>query len=583
MGDPISGPTSQFSSFQEISKNKENSSTSASSEEMLILAAKSSKIKLGFCNTDLTIIPAHRTNIPTSEKIFTENENGDVFTKKVRKELDIKSKKSFKNEVRFYEKVESTILNESKKDLKLLQKELKEIKEKFKLQNKKIDEELTSLERKNLFNEGLTVGHKIWEIEEKIKHFNVESYKESLGVNSGSEVMKTNLKQLKKVLSEKNENKILLDKRIDAISPYSNYEENKDLYDEANFVWLEIFKIQKNIKLLNNEIFKLTVVDGNIEEIKTNIYSLKNILSEKNSNLEFNIDKIQKKSHMTDTSILEMNNLSEQSCALKKELHELEVKEKIISKISNKQENIVKLSPGELLVERPSHCKQICGTDHLKLQYYHNLASQSEIPNKDQTVFYNESKSQFSAVGKIARFDQVFKQAAKVLKVIGNQDKEVLIDLREVHEESNGEIKYYVPFKIEESDGKLAINSGAGGWLVLSSSGGEGIHICRIDNFMKSLNSFRIGSTLIQFAIEKSIEAGFGGQVTLVSSGGSGVFYHKLGFVCESLENQKKVEQALRKNQRTDGNTMYLHEEAIIAWRIKIDENPIFLNRPKAL
>ncbi len=53
--------------------------------------------------------------------------------------------------------------------------------------------------------------------------------------------------------------------------------------------------------------------------------------------------------------------------------------------------------------------------------------------------------------------------------------------------------------------------------------------------------------------------------------------------MCESLENQKKVEQALRKNQRTDGNTMYLHEEAIIAWRIKIDENPIFLNRPKAL
>lgn len=462
------------------------------------------------------------------------------------------------------------------------------------------------LNKGHSYDEALLVGREIFEIEEKIRFLNNELFKASIGVDGGEDVMKSNLNSLKKLLAEKNE----LLKSI----------EGTELYDKMNVVGREIQEIQKKIKFLKKEIFKVSIFD--INEVKSSINLMKEDVSKKKCAIEFKIteyknkvkdvnstlsdidsemidfgydkgrllyslsseDQIEEKINENNYQIEQINNklmqlsqdhknekekliqlntdtdlplLNQKKETLEKELQKLKKKEKIISKVQNNHpEMIVKRTPGELVNERPSHSKPINESDKMKCQYYH-------IDNYGEGV---------DPITRCAHFDPNFKQASLV-KVLGKEGKEQLIDLREVLAEANN-CNTYVPFAIETDNGKSTIDSGAKGWLVLKSSG-DSMHICRIDNFMYSSNNYRIGSMLIQFAVEKSIEAGFGGKVTLVSSGVSGVFYYKLGFVCESQEKQVKIEKAYRKNQRIAGYNMYLHEEAIIAWKKKIAENPL--------
>lgn len=529
-------------------------------------------------------------------------------------------------------KPSSSNIEEIGKNLESLQQLLAEKKGKFNLLNKELD----------LYDEALLVGREIFEVEEKIKFFNNELFKASVGVDGGEDVMKSNLNSLKRLLSEKNE----LLKSIEEKANDSNYIEKTKLYDEMNVVGRVIREIQKKIKFLKKEIFKTSIFD--INEVKSNINSMKEDASKKKDFIEFKIteyenkvkeansvlcnidskmidfgydkgrllyinylfkdesgfdndelnecgfyeleslaseDQVEGKINEHNNQIQQINNalmqlsqahknekeklsqldigkkefsdLVEERDALKKELQKLIGKEKIISKVQNKHpEMIVKLRPGELINERPSHSKPINESDRMKCQYYHN----------------DNYRKGVDPLARSAYFDPEFKQAGLV-KVLGKEGKEQLIDLREVLQEANN-CNTYVPFAIEIENGKSIISSSAGGWLVLKSCT-DSMHICRIDNFMYSSNNYRIGSMLIQFAIEKSIEAGFGGKVTLVSSGDSGGFYYKLGFVCESQGKQEKIEKAYRKNQRIAGDNMYLHEEAIIAWKKMIAENPI--------
>ena len=145
--------------------------------------------------------------------------------------------------------------------------------------------------------------------------------------------------------------------------------------------------------------------------------------------------------------------------------------------------------------------------------------------------------------------------------------------MREVSEHPLTHCKTYVPFGVMDT-GSRVLGLGQRGWLTLSFSSPDHVHICRIDNF-SFRKEFRLGSLLVQLAIEKSFEAGAGGKVTLSSSGGSGVFYHKMGFVSPF----QSVQERLAREVPIDAGDMYLPEDAIEAWKKKIRENPLFLER----
>ena len=93
-----------------------------------------------------------------------------------------------------------------------------------------------------------------------------------------------------------------------------------------------------------------------------------------------------------------------------------------------------------------------------------------------------------------------------------------------------------------------------------------------------------MGSALVQFAIEKSIEAGFDGKIFVHSTNGSGLFYYKLGFVCNHPITQKHLETAYRNHEEGgDGGHMHLPEDAILAWKKKIAKHPILFTQCKIL
>jgi hypothetical protein len=128
------------------------------------------------------------------------------------------------------------------------------------------------------------------------------------------------------------------------------------------------------------------------------------------------------------------------------------------------------------------------------------------------------------------------------------------------------------------------------GWLVLQPfPSNQSMGICRIDSFLFDFSSSPnkrkdgrlpgMGSKLVQFAIEKSIQAGYEGRVSLISTNNSGPFYLKMGFRCTSITAQNRLEEACKDPNITflDGEEMYLPEEAIATWKQKIAANPICL------
>ena len=72
---------------------------------------------------------------------------------------------------------------------------------------------------------------------------------------------------------------------------------------------------------------------------------------------------------------------------------------------------------------------------------------------------------------------------------------------------------------------------------------------------------YRAGSTLIQLAIEESLQCGFEGRVALNSINDSKEFYLRLGFL--SLDGGR------------NGNYMYLPKSSIEEWKKKIAQNPL--------
>jgi len=100
------------------------------------------------------------------------------------------------------------------------------------------------------------------------------------------------------------------------------------------------------------------------------------------------------------------------------------------------------------------------------------------------------------------------------------------------------------------------------------SIGESALHVCQLNSFTQ----YRLGSTLMQIAVELSLEAGFEGRVELVSTRLSGPFYFKLGFLPRSQSVLEKLENS---EKYCDGHEMYLPDAAICAWKKKISAHPI--------
>lgn len=167
-------------------------------------------------------------------------------------------------------------------------------------------------------------------------------------------------------------------------------------------------------------------------------------------------------------------------------------------------------------------------------------------------------------------------QREALMKVNNRRGSSEVFDLRLIeHNPSHGST-LYCPFKISLfPNQRTYISDSAAGWLVLSHSE-EAIYINRMDNFSK-LSKVRLGSALVQFAIELSLKEGYGGKVAVRSTNGSAGFYYRLGFVCKDPELQKKVVEEYQTNKRSlDGWDMYLSAKAIEIWKQKIANTPIF-------
>jgi hypothetical protein len=187
------------------------------------------------------------------------------------------------------------------------------------------------------------------------------------------------------------------------------------------------------------------------------------------------------------------------------------------------------------------------------------------------------------------KFHEQFKKAGffSVPHPLGNGV--IKFDLREIcHEEYFPDSVIYAPFRVRNEYGYDSPLYGDlnEGWLKLQPDHiRRRLIVCRLDNFAygfglscrKDGKISGIGSALIQFAIEKSIELGFNGNLTLVSTNGSGLFYAKIGFIAEFLLIQETLEKALRDGVSItiDGGEMYLSEESLANWKKKIEQSPI--------
>jgi hypothetical protein len=196
---------------------------------------------------------------------------------------------------------------------------------------------------------------------------------------------------------------------------------------------------------------------------------------------------------------------------------------------------------------------------------------------KYQEVSYPICDPEIDEDERCVHFESRFKHV-EIFSALDNRGNSELFDLREI-DVSGIWYQVYAPFRISEKEEKLSVDMHNDGWLMLSHGDGKSIRIQRIE----SMSECRLGSVLVQFAIEKSIEAGFGGKVTLSSKEGSSLFYYKLGFVCRDPAIQKKVERAYWNNgDSPDGFEMYLPDEAIETWKQKIDELPILAHSRSA-
>lgn len=223
-------------------------------------------------------------------------------------------------------------------------------------------------------------------------------------------------------------------------------------------------------------------------------------------------------------------------------------------------------APAARLLERNPHLRPVSASD-LKLlkgiQYVNVAYNGGEV-----AVDYENRRSDF---------DPNQKQVA-VLKVTRNDGtSEALFDLREAPPDPRS-LQVYMLFRIVQIDqNEYSIGVINRAWLSLKFTK-KYVYIWRIDNFYRELG-LRVGSALVQFAVEKSIEKGLNGRVQLKSKLGSALFYFKLGFVCKYAPVQKAVEQAYwDKTARLDGGKMYLPEESIKAWKQIIAISPIILS-----
>jgi Acetyltransferase (GNAT) domain len=198
-----------------------------------------------------------------------------------------------------------------------------------------------------------------------------------------------------------------------------------------------------------------------------------------------------------------------------------------------------------------------------------NIASQLELNKK------------IDFLSRSVKFDENFRRIATF--DIVNDNRETSFDLREICHDAETLCTYYAPFQLfRHGEGQIFTYSSNGGWLMLKPYDAAGtIEICRIDNFSYDFDYSKkmrgIGSALVQFAIEKSIEMGYGGKVSVNSTNRSALFYHKLGFVCvENPQMQKRILEAALSNEKgLDGGNMQLSEDSIVVWKKKISKNPI--------
>lgn len=161
-----------------------------------------------------------------------------------------------------------------------------------------------------------------------------------------------------------------------------------------------------------------------------------------------------------------------------------------------------------------------------------------------------------------------------LIKVSNRKGSSQVFDLRKVYTDPTLGITLYCPFEIHLfPDHRTYIQDRNAGWLLLGY-GKDVIHINRIDNFRGQ--DFRLGSALVQFAIEMSLKAGYGGKVALHTTNSSAGFYYRLGFVCKNAECQKRLVKEYQNNKITiDDVDMYLPPEAIAIWEQKIAKTPI--------
>lgn len=206
------------------------------------------------------------------------------------------------------------------------------------------------------------------------------------------------------------------------------------------------------------------------------------------------------------------------------------------------------------------------------------ISAKEKEPYLDHLTHQFMDEGTWDCLSREAHFGNNYERQA-LMKVNDREGTSSVFDLRKLEGRPVIEtfiphdVTYYCPFKITLfSDNRPYVSQLGSGWLSLSQKE-ERTHINRLDNFYSGV---RLGSALVQFAIEMSLKAGHGGKVTVCSINASAGFYYRLGFICKDAELQKKVVEEYQNHKSTlDGQEMYLPPEAIAIWKQKIKKNSI--------
>lgn len=202
-----------------------------------------------------------------------------------------------------------------------------------------------------------------------------------------------------------------------------------------------------------------------------------------------------------------------------------------------------------------------------------SLSSQSPFASRSPKIDF---------LDRTCGFHESFEQVGSFSVIHPSSSRCVELDLRKIGStEYHPDVTIYAPFEASNKHGDNI------GWLSLQQSPSEQcLIVCRLDNFYYEfgVSPHRwdrkisgIGSALIQFAIEKSVEAGFSGKIRLFSTSGSGLFYYKMGLIANHPDQMIRLESAYKEDsyERIDGGDMYLPEVSLVRWREKIALNPI--------